>query len=114
MNVTAKQQNQLNQLITASVEKLVKNISQLSEERTSPDVATDTKKTSIPVSNSTANNNMKSLAFIEAQNLNEMNLVINAIRTQFPNVSLHICSRNDAKASELLDKFMNENSINTW
>ena len=117
MNTITKQQSQLNQLITDSVEKLVKNISQLNEESSTTQYASPStsnasiqdfvtqKKGFIPVDNS-----KKSLAFIEAQNVNEMNLVISAIKTQFPNVNLHLISCSDTKAYELLETLVDENN----
>ncbi len=89
---------QLDHPITRSVEKLVKNISMLNEE---PKVASNSiseEYSQISSSlvdrneeNSINQNKKTSLAFIEAQDMNEMNEVIEMLKKQFPNVNLRLC-----------------------
>ncbi len=107
MDTCSANKIQLNQLITNSVEKLVNNIAQLNEERKvasktvaeqfshfSSSLGTDNQK------NPTPGSSKKSLAFIEAQDMNEMNSVIEALKKQFPNVSLHLCTNEEHEGAK--------------
>jgi hypothetical protein len=42
----------------------------------------------------------KTLAFIEAQDNNEMLMVINMLKNQFPNINLHLCSTDESVRTE--------------
>ena len=121
---TDQNNNNITQLISNPVEKLIdKNSTDSSEQFSNSSTTITNNNSSLGNNNTNDSRNYESsqqvimntqacvkqkttpaLAYIEAADLTEMNMVISALKKQFPHVNLHLCAQNEENLTENSNK----------